>query len=491
MQFYNNLVYKNLGAAGGVSVSFATPLNTQVYNNAIYGNAGDGLHIDASAKNTVAKNNILMNDPVPIFNGSGSTTLEKNLCSSSNPSCDLVDDPLFENADAGIFTLKTGSPARNKGTPLTTFNVDRIGVARQHGPAWDIGPYAYIEGGGMPPTGKPIYVAKTGSPSNNCTDAENPTTPKLTIGDALSCMTVPGKTLYIKAGTYTETIDTRSQPLTGGNGPSYTDATVIEAYGTDVVTLRPTGDWVLFLRNPLDHYVIFRKLILDGNATAANVIALYPGVHHIRFEQVEVKNVTTGGFEAVYAAGANNIEWIDSHIHHGTMAGIGIDGPASNWLLQRTTLANNGGPGLRHKSSSFSNTVIRESLFYTNSGGGIQISSGTGFFLTNSVVYTNTGIGVWVKSGAAGSKIHNTTVFSNTGNGVQCDVGATGAEIKNVVAFSNGSGGTGDIINNCGATVATNVTTDPVLVSPPGNVQFADGSAGMNTGTPRAGVDID
>jgi hypothetical protein len=302
---------------------------------------------------------------------------------------------------------------------------------------------------------------------------------------------VPGKTLYIKAGTYTETIDTLSQPLTGGNNPSYTDAMVIEAYGTDVVTLRPTGNWVLFLRNSLDHHVIFRKLIFDGNATAANVIALYPGVHHIRFEQVEVKNVTTGGFEAVFAAGANNIEWIDSHIHHGTMAGIGIDGPASNWLLQRTTLANNGGPGLRHKSSSFSNTVIRESLFYTNSGGGIQISSGTGFFLINSVVYTNTGIGVWVKSGAAGSKIHNTTVFSNTGNGVQCDVGATGAEIKNVVAFSNGSGGTGNIINNCGATVATNVTTDPVLVSPPGTVQFADGSAGMNTGMPRAGVDMD
>ncbi len=50
------------------------------------------------------------------------------------------------------------------------------------------------------------YVAKTGSAAATCTAAQNKSTPKQSIVDAIPCLKA-GDTLYIRAGVYAEAIN--------------------------------------------------------------------------------------------------------------------------------------------------------------------------------------------------------------------------------------------------------------------------------------------
>ena len=50
------------------------------------------------------------------------------------------------------------------------------------------------------------YTAKSGSNSNSCAQAQNVSTPKLTIGAGIGCLS-SGETLIVKAGTYNESLD--------------------------------------------------------------------------------------------------------------------------------------------------------------------------------------------------------------------------------------------------------------------------------------------
>ena len=60
--------------------------------------------------------------------------------------------------------------------------------------------------------GATYYVAKTGSDSKSCTQAQSASTPKLTIKAGLACLK-GGDTLIIKAGTYNEGIPIKRSHL--------------------------------------------------------------------------------------------------------------------------------------------------------------------------------------------------------------------------------------------------------------------------------------
>src|SRR5262245_9930823 len=87
--------------------------------------------------------------------------------------------------------------------------------------------------------GATYYVAKTGSDSYNCMQAQSIQTSKVTIAAGLACMAA-GDTLMIKSGTYNEFI-TYNQLV---SGTSDSNRTIIKAYPGDTVTLRPTGGTV-------------------------------------------------------------------------------------------------------------------------------------------------------------------------------------------------------------------------------------------------------
>jgi len=125
---YNNLIYRN---QGGVSL-YTASTRSGVYNNTIYANHDEGLMLQYYADGQVIRNNIIYANGADIvdFGGVGAPTSDHN----------LLTDPSFTNADAGDFTLKPGSAARDAGATIPEVTDDYAHHARQDA-AYDIGAF--------------------------------------------------------------------------------------------------------------------------------------------------------------------------------------------------------------------------------------------------------------------------------------------------------------------------------------------------------------
>lgn len=380
-------------------------------------------------------------------------------------------------------TLAASDTATIGSTPIPGVRVNGTGGGQSHDVTFVLTVTNIIS------SANPIYVRKTvGSPNNSCTAAESPTTAKQSITDACQCMIVPGKVMYIEGNgnTYVEMIDTGSTcTLTGGNGPSYDTATRLEGYGTPVPVVQApdSGSLALWLRASGDHYLTFRKLSFDAANLAGNAIAVFPIAHHIRFEDIEAKN-TVGGFETFYLTGASNIELVDTFLHDAGTHALTLDASVANFLCQRCHLFNATQQGLNVKSNGTkTNLTFEATEIRNNTGLGADIGASTGTILQNLLVRSNGGQGVVIRTGASGTRVYNNTVYSNGGAGLQCESGATSVELRNNIIYGNGTPpGTANLVNNCGATIAANLQTDPLFVAPPTNLHLADGSPAIDAG---------
>ena len=481
---YNNVIYNNncTGTGAAVSVGYTNGgTGNAVYNNTIYNNNGPGIAVDVTAPGTIVRNNIVYNN-----NGNPSNPQILNDSSGSTLSHNLTTDPHFENAGAANFKLLTDSPAKDTGITLASVPTDKDGVSRPQGPAYDIGAYEFVSGGPTPPnppTGNPIYVAKTGNDNNSCTAAESQSTPKLTILNALQCMTVPGKVLYIKAGTYVEEIDTVANPITGGNGPSYSDATRIEGFSSDVVIIQSplaTSGITLWVHNSTDKFLIFKKLTIDAAGHAGNALIIYGPAHHIRFDTVTIKDAAPYENALIYAA--DNIEMLDTTITGAGTNGLGLAGVINTFMCMRCHITGNGAKGIdvRNGGAKTNISIVRTEI-HSNATDGIDALGATNTVVQNSIIRSNSGKGVRIQDTMATTKLFNNTIYANTGNGVQCDSGATGTEMTNVISYGNGT----NLVNNCSLTLLTNLTgtVDPLFVSAPSDLRLANGSPGIDQGT--------
>jgi Right handed beta helix region len=353
---------------------------------------------------------------------------------------------------------------------------------------------AIVCGGPVPSSASPIYVRTTGDDSWNCQEAEDPAKAKRNLGGAtgaLSCMTVPGKVLYIESGTYTETIDTGTVALTGGNGPSFSDATRLEGYGPTVPILQtPVGSTAttLWLRGSGDHYLVVKKLILDAAGRGENALGIYPGAHHVRLEEVDLKN--SAPYEAVYMEGVSQVEFVDTFIHDAGGQALYLNGAIDGFTCQRCHLFSNGSSAVEvTNTGTKTNIVLRETEIYGNTGSGVDLGIATGTLLQNLVMHSNGSAGIRLRSGSSGTKVYNSTVYGNTGVGLQCDAGAMSVELRNNIVYGNTAG---NIVNNCGATVAKNfcavlsancaVAGDPLFVAAPGDLHLGNGSPAIDAG---------
>lgn len=349
-------------------------------------------------------------------------------------------------------------------------------------------------------TASPIYVRTTGADSWNCQEAEDPAKAKRNLNGAngaLACMTVPGKVLYIESGTYAETIDTGTVALTGGNGPSFSDATRLEGYGPTVPILQtPVGSTAttLWLRGSGDHYIVVKKLILDAAGRGENALGIYPGAHHVRLEEMDLKN--SAPYEAVYMEGVSQVEFVDTFIHDAGGQGLYMNGAVDGFTCQRCHFFSNGASAAEvTNTGAKTNIVFRETEIRNNTGDGIDLGTTTGTLLQNLVMHSNGGAGIRLRAGSSGTKIYSSTVYGNTGIGLQCDAGAASVELKNNIVYGNcpacappGQ----NIVNNCGATVAKNLCAaqsincalggDPLFVGAPSDLHLADGSPAIDQG---------
>jgi len=146
-QAYGNVVYGN---QNGIVVN-STCLNCLVYNNTVYANNKlNGLGQLATANGivvggtgAVVKNNIVVGEAENGIRNTGTgNTISNNHCDSAGTGCITTGNPLFVDPVARNFSLNIGSPAIDRGIPLSDVPAfDIVGTPRPKGLGWDIGSY--------------------------------------------------------------------------------------------------------------------------------------------------------------------------------------------------------------------------------------------------------------------------------------------------------------------------------------------------------------
>jgi hypothetical protein len=312
-------------------------------------------------------------------------------------------------------------------------------------------------------TGKVYYVAKTGSDSNSCTQAQNQSTPKLTVAAGISCLS-SGDTLNIKAGTYTERIGQSTIP----SGISYSGATTIQGSGSDIVVLQPgPGPSIVGWGTPpvgrAFRYIIFKNLILDGTncGSDCNGVGIGGGanggqIDHIKFEGIEIKNVTGNGMQLGGDDGVGNFLWVTrAKIHDGgtspTYQGYRhcwyVEG--SDNLIENSECYNwtaygihNYGPSPRPSRNIYRNNWIHNVGTYTGlTAFAIVLTSGDHNQAYRNVITGNQNA---INIGSNNNLVYNNTIYGNgIGFGGVCCYPAifssagSGNVIKNNIIFAN------------------------------------------------------
>jgi hypothetical protein len=150
---YNNVIYGiGLAGYGNAGISLQAGTNTNVYNNTLYGSVAGGIYVGQVSQARVINNIIYRNSGGNYINY-GSGTQESN---------NMTSDPGFLNAAGGDFRLRSGAAAIDQGVYLGDVRVDKAGVSRPRGSAYDIGAYEYDSGGSSSPPPEPAPAPPPG-----------------------------------------------------------------------------------------------------------------------------------------------------------------------------------------------------------------------------------------------------------------------------------------------------------------------------------------
>ncbi len=334
------------------------------------------------------------------------------------------------------------------------------------------------------------YVATTGSDSNAGTESA----PFRTIAKGSQALAA-GDTLYMRAGTYKETMLHKQEGFKFTSGISPSAMTRYAAYPGEErkVIIRPTNKVPMLLYLASDSaYIEIRGITFDGtNTTSLGILGLgYSGdqlhdTHHIRF----INNETFGG-HSLGIRGVNN-ELIGNHIHHSK--GYGVYASGNNMLIEGNIIHDTGGYGIHlYKSGDNpSNNIVRNNVFYNNgyefyhsSNPTVKrqtptvVINGTNNQFYNNIIHKSYG-GISVGYGANDILVANNTVYGTDTEGIEIVSkygGSRGARIINNIVYGN----RGAQITNTGTntTLQNNLTTDPKFVN------TASGDFGLQESSP-------
>jgi hypothetical protein len=314
------------------------------------------------------------------------------------------------------------------------------------------------------------YVATTGSDSSPGTVIQ----PFRTIAKGLSSLRA-GDILYLRAGTYNETINSNSQKIP--TGTSWDNAPIISGYPGETATLAVGNSSELVnLPHSYVQFLSFENLVLDGLNTTGLVISLgSSGAHHIRFKNCEIKNAA---HHLVFLQGHHHII-TGSHIHHTGNTTLyprptskhyafyvqGTDNLIEDSEIHHTNdfaIHNYSGSGVLADRNIYRNLVLHDTGLLCASCSAITINNGNDVMAYNNVLYKNTGHGIIVGSGGSNARIYNNTVYGGLQTGIYIQPGSSGAIVQNNIAYANA---TIQILNEGGATVSYNFVTDPSFMN--------------------------
>src|SRR5262245_41272447 len=208
------------------------------------------------------------------------------------------------------------------------------------------------------------YVnASTGDDSRTCNQAQDPSTPRRTIGNGsgggVFCA-FPGDIVSVASGTYAESVESKR------DGSSGAPIVIRSAVAGGAIVQAPAGANGMFI----DH----SHVTVDGFTV-------------------------NGGGQSGLAAGPHD----------------GTNGPVVGLLIQNNTFSNNAGNGIKIKSGL--NTEIAFNTIFNNGQNGISYSGNTSVIHDN-VVHHNGQFGIYVKDGVD-HQVYDNTVNSNTGGNLQ------------------------------------------------------------------------
>jgi hypothetical protein len=331
------------------------------------------------------------------------------------------------------------------------------------------------------------WVAKTGSDSRSCTQAQSASTPKMTIRSGLSCLS-PGDTLLIRGGTYNEEVTNIP------SGSSWSNPITISPHPGETVTIpriTADGSYVAFDGTP-------GTFIVDGQQYYSVGVNIYVG--YVRFKNLEVRNNIDHGLIGCGKNTAGHCEFINLKVHDngfgagcaaanapGYCHGLYSDGDGN--LVDGGEWYNNNGFGLQLSPSPI-NWIVRNVRLHDNVNGGILEAAGSdgNNRIYNNLVYNNGGWGgITVQSN---SYLYHNTVYGNTG---AAGIYAlwTGNDIRNNIVYNNSTNIAMDYPESQ-MKYDHNLTTNPPFVNAAGgDFHLQSGSPAIDAGVNMSAVTTD
>lgn len=302
------------------------------------------------------------------------------------------------------------------------------------------------------------YVATTGNNSAPGTAAK----PFRSIAKGLSVLKA-GDQLYIRAGTYDETINSNSQTIP--TGTSWNDAPLIAAYAGETVTLNGS----INIAHGYVQYVEFARLTLT--ATHMNIsVGGFEAPHHIKFTNMEIR----GGIEQCVQLGkfSHHVWFTGGRIHDcaynstSTPPGYPLYIGGSDHLIENIEVFGSNSYCIHVYEANTpkpTRITVRNSILHHC---GLRKASSAAIILTgadnneayNNVLYNNSGHGIVNMSGSH-AKIYNNTVYGGLQTGIYVQASAKNTDVRNNIAYGNAT--TQILDEGSGTTLSNNMTNDP------------------------------
>ena len=264
------------------------------------------------------------------------------------------------------------------------------------------------------------FVATTGRDE----DPGSESRPFRTVGRGVKAL-APGDTLYIRAGTYPESL---MNAIPGGT--SWERPVRVAAFpgdGSVILKPEPGATRVLHFEGPRTAYISVEDLVLDGSHVTYDAVKITYGretrdaAHHIRLLRCEVRNAPMQGI--LVTTGANDNELLQLNIHDNgtTDFGHGVYITSERNLLEDSLIHRNAGWGVHVYSQpaifSAHFNVVRRNRVWDNAragkrGTGIVVRGGWGNQVIENVVSGNRG-GIEVGPLAPDTLLRDNVVFGN------------------------------------------------------------------------------
>jgi parallel beta-helix repeat protein len=278
-----------------------------------------------------------------------------------------------------------------------------------------------------------FYVATTGNDRDLGTEVR----PFRSINKGVSILK-PGDTLYVKTGTYEESL---INVIPGGK--SWKEPVRLAVYPGHTVTIKPKigSRRVLHLEGLDKKYIVVDGFIFDAINVSSNAIKItYESkpekpASQIRIENSEVKNaINSQGI--LVTEGSDGNEFINVTVHdngsHRLNHGLYI-GSRFN-LVEGCHVYNNQGHGIQVYSGTHekpNNNTVRRNRVHNNQIG-IGLYGGVNNSAHNNIVYSNV-YGIIAKNQRSG--LYNNTIYKNNEGGIYVE--ASGAIVANNIAYNN------------------------------------------------------